>query len=90
MAKQQEPQEKPITVRDLYPELNDEELAEAERTWNEYIAFVIRVYERRQGTQPVEDRTHPARTAVGAPSRSGIREYRDILEKRRTRFDGVS
>ncbi len=47
--KQKEPQPHEITMRDLYPNLTDEELIEAERNFNRYLEIVIRMYERRCG-----------------------------------------
>ena len=47
--KQDEPQPREITMRDLYPNLTDEELLEAERNFNRYLEIVIRTYERRCG-----------------------------------------
>ena len=35
-----------ITIRDLYPHLNNEELKEAEDTLKRYIELELRVYER--------------------------------------------
>ena len=37
---------KTVTIRDLYPNLNDEQLAEVEDTWDRYLALVIRIYNR--------------------------------------------
>jgi len=34
------------TIRDLYPHLNDEQLAEVEDTWERYLALVLRIFER--------------------------------------------
>jgi hypothetical protein len=34
------------TIRDLYPQLNDEQLAEVEDTWERYLALVLRIFER--------------------------------------------
>ncbi len=36
----------PPTLRDLYPDLNDEQLAEVEDTWERYLALVLRIFER--------------------------------------------
>ena len=39
--------EKPApTIRDLYPYLNDDQLAEVEDTWERYLALVLRIFER--------------------------------------------
>ena len=37
---------KPITIRDLYPHMNEEELAVAEANLRRYVAVVVRIYER--------------------------------------------
>lgn len=34
------------TLRDLYPHLNEEQLAEVEDTWERYLALVLRIFER--------------------------------------------
>jgi hypothetical protein len=34
------------TIRDLYPHLNDEQLAEVEDTWERYLALILRIFER--------------------------------------------
>jgi hypothetical protein len=34
------------TIRDLYPDLTDEELAEAEDTIERYLELVLRIFER--------------------------------------------
>jgi hypothetical protein len=34
------------TIRDLYPHLNEEQLAEVEDTWERYLALVLRIFER--------------------------------------------
>jgi hypothetical protein len=40
-------EKKPVpTLRDLYPHLNDEQLAEVEDTWERYLALVLRIFER--------------------------------------------
>lgn len=36
----------PPTIRDLYPDLNDEELAEVDDTLERYLALVLRIFER--------------------------------------------
>lgn len=42
----QQKTDRPIAVRDLYPELKDEELKDAEETLDRYISAVLRIYER--------------------------------------------
>ncbi len=34
------------TIRDLYPHLNDEQLAEVEHTWERYLTIVLCISER--------------------------------------------
>lgn len=34
------------TIRDLYPHLNDEQLAEVEEAWDRYLELVLRIFER--------------------------------------------
>jgi hypothetical protein len=36
------------TIRDLYPNLTDEQLAEVEDTWERYLALVLRIFERQE------------------------------------------
>jgi hypothetical protein len=38
--------EYPITIGDLYPEISEEQAAEAEATFRRYIAAMVRIYER--------------------------------------------
>lgn len=45
----------PPTLRDLYPNLNEEELSEVEDTLEQYLELVLRIFERveaeeKQGT----------------------------------------
>ena len=37
---------KPITIRDLYPHMSEEELAVAEANLKRYVAVVVRIYDR--------------------------------------------
>jgi hypothetical protein len=39
-------QEEPITMRDLYPHLNEEQLKEAEENFRRYLEIALRIYER--------------------------------------------
>jgi len=39
-------QDKPITIRDLYPDMDEEELAAAEANLKRYVAVVVRIYDR--------------------------------------------
>ena len=36
----------PVTIRDLYPHLNDEQLKEAEENLERYLEVTLRVYDR--------------------------------------------
>lgn len=36
----------PITVRDLYPEMSDSELSEAEANLKRFVAVLVRIYDR--------------------------------------------
>lgn len=36
----------PITIRDLYPNMSDAELAEAEANLKAYVAVIVRIYDR--------------------------------------------
>jgi len=38
--------DKPITIRDLYPHLSEEQLKEAEENLNRYIEMALQIYER--------------------------------------------
>ena len=38
--------DKPITIRDLYPHLSEEELAVAEANLRRYVAVLVRIYDR--------------------------------------------
>jgi len=37
---------KPITIRDLYPDMSEDELAVAEANLRRYVASIVRIYER--------------------------------------------
>ena len=39
-------EDKPTTIRDLYPHMSEEELAVAETNLKRYVAVVVRIYER--------------------------------------------
>ena len=39
---------KPITIRDLYPQMSEADLAVAEENLRRYVALVVRIYERLQ------------------------------------------
>ena len=60
-----EKQETPASpsIRDLYPQLSDEDLRNAEERFDRYIALVLRIYERLcsdpDAYQRFEDLTHP-------------------------------
>jgi hypothetical protein len=40
--------DKPITIRDLYPQMTEEELAVAEANLRRYVALIVRIYDRLQ------------------------------------------
>jgi hypothetical protein len=54
--------DKPITIRDLYPDMNEKELAVAEANLKRYVAVVVRIYDRLKAEdKPWPDaRTFPA------------------------------
>jgi hypothetical protein len=39
-------QKPPPTIRDLYPDLSEAQLAEVEDTWERYLALVLRIFNR--------------------------------------------
>jgi hypothetical protein len=41
-------EDKPITIRDLYPHLSEGELAVAEANLRRYLAVIMRIYDRLQ------------------------------------------
>lgn len=38
--------ERPITIRDLYPQMSESELAVAEANLKRYVAIILRIYDR--------------------------------------------
>jgi hypothetical protein len=40
------------TIRDLYPDFTDEQLAEAEDAHDRYLAIVLRIFERMESEAP--------------------------------------
>jgi len=48
MVNRKTDKEKDITIRDLYPHLNEEQLKEAEDNLERYLELVLRIYERIQ------------------------------------------
>jgi hypothetical protein len=54
--------DKPITIRDLYPHMSDEELAVAEANLKRYVAVLVRIYDRlkAEGKSWPDARTFPA------------------------------
>ncbi|HEY6803876.1 MAG TPA: hypothetical protein VI306_09885 [Pyrinomonadaceae bacterium] len=59
-----------ITIRDLYPDLSDEELLIAERNLERYAELVLRVYERLWGDAPLTESGKDHRIAPPAPPES--------------------
>jgi hypothetical protein len=55
-------QNKPITIRDLYPQMSEEELAVAEANLKRYVAVVVRIYDRlkAEGKSWPDANTFPA------------------------------
>jgi len=41
-------EDRPITIRDLYPHMTEEELAVAEANLKRYVAVIVRIYDRLQ------------------------------------------
>ena len=41
-------EDQPITIRDLYPRMTEEELAVAEANLKRYVAVLVRIYDRLQ------------------------------------------
>jgi hypothetical protein len=39
-------EDQPITIRDLYPQMTEEELAVAEVNLKRYVAVIVRIYDR--------------------------------------------
>ena len=59
------PDKKPITLRDLYPDLPDEVLAEIEDAFDRYLALVWRIHERlEQIATDVESNRSPEAEAL--------------------------
>jgi hypothetical protein len=54
--------DKPITIRDLYPHMNEKELAVAEANLKRYVAVLVRIYDRlkAEGKSWPDARTFPA------------------------------
>jgi hypothetical protein len=76
-------------MRDLYPHLTGEELAEAEKNFERYLKIVIRIYERQLGRPvltglPLDSLIESE--PVG-PSRQSIEQHKEILAMRRKKFD---
>lgn len=63
-------QESHITLRDLYPTLSDEQLAEAEITFWRYIAVMVRIYERVRAEQGPEASTRLVNGDLTVPRES--------------------
>ena len=58
------PDKKPITLRDLYPDLPDEILAEIEDAFDRYLALVWRIHERleQRATDVDGNKSHEVET----------------------------
>jgi len=59
--------DRPITIRDLYPHMAEEELAVAENNLRRYVAVIVRIYDRLQA----EGKPWPNRTDRGDLTLSG-------------------
>jgi len=46
MSKKQGEHNKPLTIRDLYPHLSNEQLQEAEENLTRYVQLALQIYER--------------------------------------------
>jgi hypothetical protein len=46
MPQQAQYEEREIAIRDPYPHMNEEELAEAEANLKRYVAVIVRIYDR--------------------------------------------
>jgi hypothetical protein len=57
----------PITIREVYPDFTDEQLAEAETTFRRYIAVMVRIYERVRAEQGPEAATRLAHGDLTIP-----------------------
>jgi hypothetical protein len=60
----------PITIRELYPDFTNEQLAEAETTFRRYIAVMVRIYERVRAEQGPEAATRLAHDDLTTPQGS--------------------
>ena len=60
----------PITIRELYPDFTNEQLAEAETTFRRYIAVMVRIYERVRVEQGPAAASRLAHGDLTAPQES--------------------
>ena len=49
MDKQRDGEERKISIRDLYPHLNDAQLKVAAENWQRYLELMLGIYERIKG-----------------------------------------
>jgi len=63
------------TIRDLYPHLNDEQLAEVDDTWERYLALVLRIFERLE-SQTDSPADHLTQTSNEIPCE--IQEHNEL------------
>jgi hypothetical protein len=47
------------TIRDLYPDLNEEQLAEVEDSLERYLALVLRIFERLESATDAREHLTP-------------------------------
>ncbi len=78
MANRTFDQKNEITIRDLYPDLNEEQLKEAEDNLERYLDLVLRIYERIVNDQ----HDYSAFRTLTA----GLRSYYDIGQKVESRL----
>lgn len=64
--------EVPPSIRDLYPELTDEELEEAKTNLKRYVTLALRIFERVRDDQ--EQQSSRDRSPLTEPSGDGTRE----------------
>ena len=62
------PDKKPITLRDLYPDLPDEVLAEIEDAFDRYLTLVWRIHERLEQMATGGDCDQPTETEALPPT----------------------
>jgi hypothetical protein len=64
----------PASIRDLYPDLSEQEAAEAEARLDQYLSLVLRILERMEAEAKVGQLTYKAGTLPSNPHRRGALE----------------